>query len=161
MQSEKKYRKIGFISLLLTIAWMGLIFYFSSQPGSVSSVQSSQFEGILSEIVPTTKQFFGFIKDYGLSIFSIRKLAHMFLYFILAILSYMSIYLLKGDYVLAVKSSMLIAILYASLDEIHQLYIEGRSGLLTDVWVDSIGVFMGIIVVSIVKIYKKKCKNKK
>ena len=40
--------------------------------------------------------------------------------------------------------SLLIGIEYASLDEIHQLFIEGRAGKITDVLIDTIGISIGI-----------------
>ena len=41
-------------------------------------------------------------------------------------------------------SALFIGIIYASLDEIHQLFIEGRSGQVIDVCIDTIGVALGI-----------------
>ena len=42
--------------------------------------------------------------------------------------------------------SLLIGIEYAGLDEIHQLFVDGRSGKFVDVWIDTIGVALGICV---------------
>lgn len=42
--------------------------------------------------------------------------------------------------------SLLIGIEYAILDEIHQLFIEGRAGKIEDVLIDTIGVSIGICV---------------
>lgn len=53
--------------------------------------------------------------------------------------------------------------MYAITDEVHQLFIPGREGKWQDVFIDSIGVFLGIFVllffVEIVKQIKLK-KNK-
>lgn len=52
--------------------------------------------------------------------------------------------------------SFLIGVEYAALDEIHQLFVEGRSGQVTDVLIDSIGIFLGICFVLIIyKIVQK------
>ena len=40
--------------------------------------------------------------------------------------------------------SACIGIIYAITDEIHQLFIVGRSGSIIDVLIDSIGIFTGI-----------------
>ena len=40
--------------------------------------------------------------------------------------------------------SLLIGIEYAILDEIHQLFIDGRAGKVADVLIDTIGVSIGI-----------------
>jgi len=42
--------------------------------------------------------------------------------------------------------SLLIGIEYAALDEIHQLFVADRSGLITDVMIDSIGIALGICI---------------
>lgn len=40
--------------------------------------------------------------------------------------------------------SLAIGAEYATIDEVHQLFIEGRSGQIVDVVIDSIGVSIGI-----------------
>ena len=61
--------------------------------------------------------------------------------------------------------ALLIDIFYAVFDEIHQMFIPGRTGMIQDIGIDTLGAFFGIlIVISIIKIYKttKLCKlNKK
>lgn len=42
--------------------------------------------------------------------------------------------------------SLLIGIEYATLDEIHQLFVDGRSGQFIDVCIDTIGVALGICI---------------
>lgn len=44
--------------------------------------------------------------------------------------------------------SWVVGTLYAATDEIHQLFVPGRSGQLTDVMIDSLGVLMGIAVLA-------------
>ena len=51
--------------------------------------------------------------------------------------------------------SLVLGIIYASLDEFHQLFTPGRSAQITDVIIDSMGVMLGILLVMLViKIYK-------
>ena len=45
-----------------------------------------------------------------------------------------------------VISSSLFCIAYAGIDEWHQLYVPGRSGMLRDVYIDSLGVIVGVLV---------------
>lgn len=72
----------------------------------------------------------------------IRKLAHLLEYIVLGILF---INCLK-DY--NINKYLLISIclsfLYACSDEIHQLFIPGRSGNVIDVIIDTIGAVIGI-----------------
>ena len=46
--------------------------------------------------------------------------------------------------------SLVIGIVYASSDEIHQRFVSGRSGQITDVMIDSFGVLFGILIVMLV-----------
>lgn len=52
--------------------------------------------------------------------------------------------------------SLIVGIIYATSDEIHQIFIPGRGPLFTDVILDTMGVFLGILlIVLIMKIYEK------
>lgn len=131
---RKKIKKMKkWIRLLPVILWMILIFYFSSESG----VQSSETSGFLVQI---SHHFF---PGLSLSIMTcvIRKCAHMFLYLILSILVINAIKPRK-QYILI---SFLFCLFYACTDEIHQLFVIGRSGSIQDVLVDMVGVLIGIV----------------
>ena len=122
---------------------MGIIFYFSNQPGGISDMQSSAVRevfaasGIFSE-------YLNVVEHYGITLLSVRKLAHMFLYCMLGIAGY--------SFFMGVTSSMkksaiytaVIVVGYSVVDEIHQVFIPGRSGMISDVIIDSIGMLIGI-----------------
>ena len=56
----------------------------------------------------------------------------------------------KGQY------SLIIGVIYAISDEIHQCFTPGRGPLVTDVIIDTMGVLLGILlVVLVIKIYEK------
>ena len=46
--------------------------------------------------------------------------------------------------------STMLGILYAISDEIHQSFTPGRGPKITDVFIDSLGVFFGIIVILLI-----------
>lgn len=132
--------------LTLAILWMFVIFYMSNQPAHISSAQSSG--AIDTMIVNGTAQF------------AIRKSAHMFSYAILAIFWFMSIYdgkSIKKTFI----TSLFIAFIYACTDEVHQLFIPGRSGEIRDVLVYFTGAIIGLFIVVLVTkfINKKKAIN--
>ena len=79
----------------------------------------------------------------------VRKMAHFTIYLILGILVYIYIdeYKLK-DIILI---SLLICFIYSISDEIHQLFIEGRSGEIRDVCIDTIGSLIGISIINFIK----------
>ena len=54
------------------------------------------------------------------------------------------------------SASLIIGVIYASFDEIHQCFIPGRGPQVTDIVIDSMGVLFGILLVLLIqKIYKK------
>ncbi|MCI9435156.1 MAG: VanZ family protein [Bacilli bacterium] len=144
-----KNKKI--IIYILLISWMGLIFFFSHQSAIDSDKVSS---GVIDKIIHTieiisnhklTDNELELISNY--LVFPIRKLAHFTLYFILGILFYNLIKSYIKNNKKRIIVSLLFCLLYACSDEIHQIFIPGRSGEIRDVLIDSIGSFMGIILI--------------
>ena len=130
------------IHLLLPLIWMAIIFIFSQQPASISSGQSSVFVEQLHHIVPSI--------DQQLLTFMIRKSAHIFAYFILGILLFNALWrveLRKLTFDRPTMSSIAICALYAASDELHQLFISGRSGEVRDIIIDSIAASIGVVLI--------------
>ena len=144
-----------FVSWFLLIMWLGLIFVFSNQSGSESSELSLEVTGyvvrIVNAVVPSAE-----ISKVELHNF-VRKNAHFFVYFVLAILTmnaFKRCGLKKGKLILSVISFCL---LIAVLDEIHQLYVPGRYGSIFDVVIDVMGSLLGILIYyGVSRIYRNK-----
>lgn len=132
------------ISLLLVILWMIFIFVMSSFDATSSSNQSNFIVDIITSIIN--------IKDIGLLSLIIRKLAHFTEYFILGILVINFITRYDKKIIIAI----LLCIIYATSDEIHQIFVPGRSCQITDIMIDSLGSIMGIY---LCKLITKKCKK--
>lgn len=132
------------ISLLLVILWMIFIFVMSSFDATSSSNQSNFIVDIITSIIN--------IKDIGLLSLIIRKLAHFTEYFILGILVINFIIRYDKKIIIAI----LLCIIYATSDEIHQIFVPGRSFQIIDIMIDSLGSIMGIY---LYKLITKKCKN--
>jgi len=140
------------ILYILLIFWMGLIFYFSNQPALTSDSVSNSVMAKIIDVVETiigrdfTDIEISNIYEYGIT--PLRKCAHLFIYFILGIL----LYLLLKEYNLNNKKliilTILFSMLYACSDEIHQLFILGRSGEVRDLLIDTIGSSIGILLVN-------------
>ncbi len=128
---------------ILVIFWMGLIFYFSSFNGIESTEQS---QGFLSRTIRDSDNKNDLILKLDPII---RKCAHCIIYSVLSIL----VYLLLKEYNLDVKKlilfTFLICILYSISDEVHQLFVSGRSAEVRDVIIDGIGITIGILVLRI------------
>jgi VanZ family protein len=71
----------------------------------------------------------------------IRKNAHFLLYFVLGMLVMNA--LIQTGYK-NIWLALLICVLYAVSDEVHQTFVPGRGGMVSDVVLDSVGAFIGI-----------------
>ena len=132
------------INLLLVIIWMALIFMMSSFNSNESSNQSNFIVDILSNIFN--------INNIGLLSFIVRKLAHFTEYLILGIFVYNAV----NSYNKKVYIAIIICIIYAISDEVHQLFVPGRSCQILDITIDSIGSIIGIFMLFYIKkIYNK------
>ena len=135
-----KLNKIKWFSWGLVLVWMGIIFFFSHQTASESSELSSGVMNVIFNIV-------SFISPVDISEdflhFLVRKGAHFTVYFVLGVLIIHALFRCvhwKKDVIFATT----ISILYAISDEVHQLFIPGRSGEVRDVFIDSSGAIIGI-----------------
>ena len=77
----------------------------------------------------------------------IRKCAHMTEYAVFGILVFYQIklYRLFEKEWNRIVMAVICVMIYASTDEIHQLFVGGRSGRFTDVLIDTAGGFIGIM----------------
>ena len=136
---------------ILIILWCLLIFFMSSETADLSSERSG---GITKRVIRFLLSIFGIDEStpqlYDKLEFLIRKAAHVFLYFVLAILSSLFVYTYKLSFVYRYISSFVFCVCYATSDEIHQLFVEGRSGSIKDVLIDSIGIILGILLIRLV-----------
>ena len=144
------------ICIALAILWMGVIFYMSNQPATISSIHSGNTISLISKL-PLIGDIMEYLMSINIGEFIVRKSAHMFSYCILAILLFMSVY--EKDIKKSSIISFLSTFLYACSDEFHQLFIPGRSGEIRDVMIDSIGGIIGIVIISFV--LKNRYINKK
>lgn len=128
MNHRKAWRWI--LAWLPVVLWYALIFWFSAQPGEVSEGQSGQLSGII-----------GTDWDW----FPIRKQAHMGLFAVLGALS-----------CLAGRSSgwkgrrlggmtLGICALLGAFDEVHQVFVAGRTAQVGDVAIDTLGALVGML----------------
>ena len=144
-------KPLSFIPALLL---MYMIYSFSAQEGDLSSSVSYKASCVLVEAADNL--FDIGLDDYQVSYYATRingvtrKLAHMTEYFLLAIAVSFPLYVygLHGILLMILAGGLCIA--FACGDEYHQSFVAGRSPSMRDVAIDSIGVFIGIIVVRII-----------
>lgn len=133
------------IKTILWFAWLALIFCLSNENGTQSSSLSN---GILMHIANFLKvsDVESFVDTFG---FIIRKGAHFSEYFILYILTIECFKEYKINNLVLI--SILFCVLYASFDEFHQLFIDGRCGQVKDVLIDSSGSLFSSLIWHLIK----------
>lgn len=133
------------------------IFNFSNQDGKASSGLSKKVARKIVEVFPYTKNLSEKTKNKIVEKTQpiIRKGAHLSIYTLVGIfiMSFISTYKIHLKYKFLI--SILVGLVYASSDEIHQSFIPGRTASIIDVGIDTAGVFLGIILVLIIiSVYK-------
>lgn len=144
------------ITALITI--FVTIFGFSNQNAETSSGLSRKVTNFVVEIIPSIKNMPEPEKENVVDRVEsiVRKIAHYSIYTLVGVLlmGLMSTYKIKEFDRIAV--SLIIGVIYASTDEIHQVFVPGRGPLITDVILDSMGVLTGICIALLA--YKVICK---
>lgn len=149
------YKKI---SVLMCILWMGFIFYNSSQDGSESNGLSYK---IIDKITSTKEKVsesgnkhlvFAAPNEANISNgnmrvtlnLDIRKVAHGFEYFVLAVLVANAYFAHNRKGKAAIINILFIVLFYAVTDEYHQIYVKGRHSCVEDVVIDFVGGILGM-----------------
>lgn len=145
-----KKRKIIFA--VLALLWMGIIFSFSARNGEQSSSDSNKVGTVLGKLlIPQFTEWTDKMQvEFAVKIDHIvRKTAHVTEYAVLGFLLAQAFMEDKAKLLFRIIMPWCIGALYAATDEIHQLFIPGRSGQISDVLLDSVGVLIGVMVVNI------------
>lgn len=149
---------------VIMIAWMIMIFVFSSRTGTESTNDSYKVGMTIGKIfVPTFSSMSEERQEEFAKMIDmpIRKTAHAMEYAVLGILCVGGFFVWReevrweAEHTVAIKISRvytkrtvlipwLIAVVYAMTDEIHQLFVPGRSGKVLDVLIDSAGALFGV-----------------
>lgn len=141
--------KKRFLYMIPVIIWMIFIFYMSGKTGQESSGQSGKISlfitNLLEKVRQDSPQEMQNLQDILELV--IRKAAHMTEYAILFLLSYLAMVKISMSQSRFYNRSIavLISLLYACSDEMHQLLVPGRSGRMIDVGIDMAGVLIVLI----------------
>lgn len=133
------------LSIILVLIWMIIIFIMSSFDATESANQSNFIVNIITNIFK--------IENIEVLSFIIRKLAHFTEYLILGFLTINM--LNKNDISKKYLISILICLIYATSDEIHQIFAPGRACQIKDILIDSIGSITGIYLYKLISKRKK------
>lgn len=163
MKSITKENKLVYRCILglFIVLWCILIFSMSAEVADISADRS---RGLVKQIVRSILSIFG-VDENNTSLLDaievvVRKLAHIFLFFVLSILSSGFVYTFELGLLKRFLYNTSFCVFYACTDEFHQLFVEGRAGSIKDVLIDSIGIILGfILVVFVFYIFKKNQKT--
>ena len=148
---------IRVILLILLLGTFYIIFGFSGQDGEESSgLSRKETEFITDNIFQLSNE--SKIQYINQLEYIIRKLAHFSIYTIVGILLMGFVSTYEMEKIKKIYISIVMGITYAISDEIHQAFIPGRAAKLTDVIIDTMGVFLGIVILLIFMklVYKRK-----
>ncbi len=163
VRNMKKRRTFRIITALLILGVMTVIFMLSSQKAVESDKTSDSFITVLCRAVVSKfdslspKEKTEKVKSLS---FVVRKAAHMTEFAVLGFLcaAFAASYGVRPR---AFALAFGFSVFYAATDEFHQLFVEGRSGQLSDVCVDSVGILLGVAFAGLIcLIIKRKEKAK-
>lgn len=147
------------VAWCLVVLWMCIIFHFSAQVSKKSDkTSSSTIKKVASAISPSFRKLPEKVKDKKVRPYNnmVRKCAHFIEYAVLGILSYIAFLQHKKTSKNTLKYALLLSVLYAISDEIHQYFVPGRACRWLDVLIDTGGATVGIFLIMIlIKIYTK------
>ena len=140
---KKKWLVVSWIAVVM---WMSVIFYLSHQPAEASAELSRGVSDVVFRAIATVFDVDIEAGAGGVGAYEhlLRKIAHGVMYFVLAVLL---INALRRSGMVGYKAyvtAFLFCVFYAVTDEVHQLYVPGRSGELGDVMIDSAGALVGL-----------------
>lgn len=151
----------------LVLSWMSVIFYFSHMNTTESNKKSLS---AVEQIIDTTDKLDNNKQDEQSNTdltleeqyqkqqyekyqrkqlihylnYPIRKLAHMFIYFVLACITFIALKNTTKIKKLGI-TTIIICFIYACTDEFHQMFISGRTGNFLDVIIDVVGASIYIL----------------
>lgn len=167
---RKAEEKFGMVLLrnlagVLAIVWMCVIFAFSAQTKEESGAVSESFT---FHMVSSTRTFFHLdlsderVKEIADAIEGfVRKVAHMTEFGILSVLLYIWIGQWEMGFLRRGVTAAGATAVYAATDEIHQLFVAGRSGRFSDVCIDSAGAAAGVLVFALLVKFVKRVRRRR
>ncbi len=147
MKEKLTFTWINIVFIILAVLWMGIIFYFSNRTADESNNTSDAVEAAIGKVTvedfeqKSEEEVVSFLDRYRVLA---RKTAHILEFTLLCMLVFMAL-----PFEIPMKfrliGSGVWTLLYAISDEIHQAFIPGRTGLVSDVFIDIAGILLGII----------------
>lgn len=156
-----KNKKPGILAAVPVLLIACMIFLFSGETAEQSrKVSGSLTRQILRVVI---SDFDALPEEEQIALvrqthFWVRKAAHLTEYLLLGLSSAVCFNVWKVKF--PFLTAQICGSLYAATDEVHQLFVDSRSGELRDFLIDSFGVFLGMMICRcIIMIIRKKKKR--
>lgn len=144
MQTKTTFQKIYFyVSLIIVLSLLVLIFCLSHQNGEDSTETSGWFTALLNFIFP-----FELTEDFVRTMAHFSEFACLSFFMNNLFVSYKE----KPKPIIA----CVLSFFYAITDEIHQIFVPGRACQFLDMMVDLAGIISGFIVYALIYILVRK-----
>lgn len=141
---------IKIIGITLILIWMMTVFIFSNEKATESKVTSRKVTIAIVQAISGKD-----ISDNEKLLVSVdkivRKLAHYTLYTVGGVLIISFAYTMDKTQKEKILYSLAFGICFVITDEVHQLFVPGRTGRLLDVGIDTLGIITGILIFLIIK----------
>lgn len=148
-----KINILRIILILLLLCTFFIIFVFSSQNGDTSGGISTR---ITESILEKSNRYNALEEEQKNKVSNriekiIRKIAHFSIYAMVGFLlmGLLSTYKLKNKWRIVI--TILIGILYAISDEVHQSFSPGRTPKITDIYIDTLGIIFGMLIILLIR----------
>lgn len=135
------------IAWILVVMWMAVIFAFSHQSGEASSSVSRELATVLLRLTGTT----GDSALLSAVEVVLRKIAHGFIFFVLGLLVSYAFETVRIKEFANAGLTLAVCMLYAVSDELHQEFVPGRVGTLTDFLIDTLGIVIAIVLYQVIR----------
>lgn len=159
MHSSKR-KILASLVIITAIAWCTTIFHLSGMSSNSSNGTSTGIvEKAISKVLDATNEAGitdshpddeKLAKAAELINAPLRKIAHATVYFVLALLLLSISRVIFGSkkYLLSCAVAILLCFIFAMTDEYHQTFVDGRTGQMMDVIIDTTGACVGTLLFS-------------
>ena len=132
--------------VVFTLALIGCIAFIFSNSMKIASVSTVSSSRVLTLLQAALRRLGHPALAQRLTDHIVRKLAHFCEYMLEGFLLMLCMRVYTRQYIWHISVPMLGGVLTALTDETIQLFVPGRSGQVTDIWIDFSGVMTGLLV---------------
>ncbi len=141
-------RRQFLICLCAVLLWIAFIFCRSLQPVDASLLESERVLALLQRLL-----------RFELSLHAVRKLAHFTEFLVLGALAGLLFGGRCGHLSTGLVFAVMVGVITALCDETLQLFVGGRTGQLSDVWIDMARASAGAMIALLIRFLWKRGKK--